>query len=283
MDGAGWTGALGIIAGGGELPGRLAETCRQTGRPVVLLALEGHAEPDRLPESPAVTWVRIGAAGAILDALRQGAVSDVVLAGRVRRPALHELRPDWKGAQILARIGARALGDDGLLRAVASVLAEEGFRVVGAHDILGELLMPDGPLTRTVPDPAAWRDIALAARVARLLGQADVGQAVVVQGGLVLGVEAIEGTDALISRCAGLKRSGPGPILVKLRKPQQDRRLDLPSFGSVTIANAAQAGFRGIAAEAFGSLCLDRAAVIAAANAAGLFVVGIDHDDVDSE
>ncbi|MFC7332072.1 LpxI family protein [Rhodocista pekingensis] len=273
---------LAILAGGGDLPGRLAETCRSAGRDVVLVALEGQAEPDRLPPDLPAVWFRMGAVGAILDHLRKAGVGDIALAGRVRRPSLAELRPDWKAAQILARVGALALGDDGLLRAVAAVLEAEGFRVVGVPDLMADLLMPAGPVGGLDAADDCRDDIGRGVAVARTLGRLDVGQAVVVQQGIVLGVEAIEGTDALIDRCGDLKRKGRGPVLVKVRKPQQDRRLDLPTIGTETVARAARAGFAGIAAEAGSAILLGRDQVARAADAAGLFVVGIPADAEES-
>lgn len=266
---------LGILAGGGTLPARLAETCRQDGRDVFIIALEGQAAAAELPPGVPVAWFRMGAAGAILDRLKAERVRDLVLVGRVRRPSWAELRPDWRAAQVLARIGGKALGDDGLLRAVAAVLEEEGFRVLGAQDLARDLLTPPGLLTRTAPDESARLDIAHGIDIARQLGSLDIGQAVVVQQGLVLGVEAIEGTDALIARCGTLKRGGAGPVLVKMRKPQQDQRLDLPSLGQGTVAACIAAGFAGIAAEAEGTLLLGREAAVAAADAAGLFITGV--------
>ncbi|HYC04847.1 MAG TPA: UDP-2,3-diacylglucosamine diphosphatase LpxI [Azospirillaceae bacterium] len=264
---------LGIIAGGGELPRHLVETCRAAGRPYFLAALEGQAEPAVLPDGTA--WFRLGAAGALLDRLKAEGVAEIVMAGRVRRPSLAELRPDWFATRFFARIGAKALGDDGLLRAVTATLEEEGFRVVGVQEIVAGLLTPAGPLGRLAPDAEAAVDIALGIRAARALGSLDVGQAVVVQQGLVLGLEAIEGTDALVERCGKLRRNGAGPVLVKMRKPQQDLRLDLPSIGPVTVERCAAAGFRGIAAEAGGTLLLGRERAVAAADAAGLFLTGV--------
>ncbi|MDE1147734.1 MAG: UDP-2,3-diacylglucosamine diphosphatase LpxI [Azospirillaceae bacterium] len=264
---------LGILAGGGDLPGRLIETCRAVGRPLFVVTLDGQgaAVPVDIPQA----GFRIGAAGAILDRLRAEGVGEIVLAGRVRRPSLAEMRPDWFAAKFFARIGAKALGDDGLLRALVTTLEEEGFHVVAVQDLVQGLLSPAGPLGALAPDAAAEADIAHGAAVARTLGLLDVGQSVVVQQGLVLGVEAIEGTDALIERCGTLRRDGPGPILVKVRKPQQDIRLDLPTIGVTTVERAAAHGFRGIAVEAGGTLTLGRDQVAKAADAAGLFVTGI--------
>jgi DUF1009 family protein len=158
------------------------------------------------------------------------------------------------------------------------VLGDEGFRVLGAHEILTEAVGPKGVLGGVAPDAAAQADIARGLEVARARGAVDVGQGCVVQQGIVLAAEAIEGTDAMLARAAGLARPGPGGVLVKIVKPGQDRRADLPTIGPGTVRGAAAAGLRGIAFEAGGTLLTDRAACIADADAAGLFLVGIDAD-----
>ena len=266
---------LGILAGGGTLPARIAAAVRGQGRDVFIVAFGGHTDPASVEGWPHL-WSRFGAAGSIIARLKQEGVGELVFAGPVRRPSFTELLPDWYTTKFLAKVGTRALGDDGLLRSVAKELEGEGFRVVGLHDLLRELLTPSGPVGRLRPDAEAERDIARAVEVARTLGALDVGQGAVVQQGLVLAVEAIEGTDAMLERCAALRRPGPGGVLVKVKKPQQDRRLDLPTMGVTTVENAARAGLRGIAVEAGGSLLVDRAAVAEAADRLGLFVIGID-------
>lgn len=268
-------GRLGIIAGGGDLPRQVAETCRQGARPYFVIALEGQGADAWLSPDCPHAFFRMGAAGAMLERLQAEGVTEIVLAGGVRRPSLSDLRPDWYATRFFARLGLKALGDDGLLRAVAALLEEEGFRVVSIQSLIADLLMPSGVLTRAVPDEMALADITHGLTIARALGAVDVGQAVVVQGGLVLGVEAIEGTDALIARCAALKREGSGPVLVKRAKPGQDRRLDLPTIGPDTIAACIAAGFAGIAVEAGGALFVGRADAVRAADAAGLFVTGV--------
>ena len=223
--------------------------------------------------------IRLGAAGEILAALRCAGCKDLVLIGPVRRPSLVSVRPDVEGARIMARIGRAAFtGDDGLLAAVVRVLGEEGFRVIGAHEVLTEAVGAAGVLGRHGPDDAARADIARGRAVVRALGQADVGQGCIVQQGIVLAVEAIEGTDAMLGRAAGLARPGPGGVLIKLVKPGQDRRADLPTIGPNTIKAAAAAGLRGIAFEAGGTLLIDRDGCIAGADAAGLFLLGIEPD-----
>jgi UDP-2,3-diacylglucosamine hydrolase len=270
---------LGIVAGAGDLPRRLVEACRAAGREVFVLALEGAADPATV-EGVAHGWCRLGAAARGLSLLRNHRVTELVLAGGVPRPSLASLRPDWRAAKFFARIGYRALGDDSLLSAIVAELEREGFRVIGADRLLEAApfesgLASPGVLGAVQPDAQANADIAHGAGIARALGALDIGQAVVVQQGLVLGVEAIEGTDALLRRCGGLRRAGLGGVLVKLDKPGQEARTDLPTIGPQTVALAAEAGLRGIAVAAGATIILDRDKVIAAANCARLFLLGI--------
>ena len=272
---------LGILAGGGPLPGRVARAALAAGRDVFVVALDGSAEPDVVAPFPHET-VRIGAAGRILSLLRTHGCSDVVLVGPVRRPSVLSLRPDAEGARIVARIGRAAFGgDDGLLAAVLSVLSEEGFTVVGAHEILTEAQAPAGRLSKAVPDAQAMADIGRGMDVLYALGQADVGQACVVQQGIVLAVEAIEGTDAMLERAGRMARPGPGGVLVKLPKPGQDRRADLPTIGPDTMRAAASAGLRGVVFQAGGTLITDRPGCVKAADMAGLFLLGYTQNEIE--
>jgi DUF1009 family protein len=267
---------LGIIAGGGVLPVKVAAAARAAGRGVFIVGLEGFADPAILAPWPHEIR-RLGAASRIVAALRENGCQDLVMIGPVRRPSLLDLRPDVEGAKLLARIGRAAFaGDDGLLAAVIRVLTEEGFRVIGAQEIIQEVLAPAGVLTRTRPDAQAMADINRGVRVVGLLGSADVGQACVVQQGLVLAVEAIEGTDAMLRRAGELRRDGIGGVLVKLVKPGQDKRADLPTIGADTVRNAAAAGLRGVAFEAKATILAEREACLAAADAAGVFLLGLD-------
>ncbi|MBM3541461.1 MAG: LpxI family protein, partial [Alphaproteobacteria bacterium] len=224
---------LGILAGRGELPGLIAAACRARGQEFFVVAFEGHAEP-RTVEGVPHAWFRLGAGGAALVRLKAEGVTELVMAGGIRRPSLAELRPDLRTARFFAKVGIGALGDDGLLSAIIRELEAEGFRVVGVDSVLADLVAPEGNLTRATPDTGALADIAHGFAVVRALGAVDVGQAAVVQQGLVLGVEAIEGTDALIARAGTLRREGPGGVLVKARKPGQERRADLPVVGPAT-------------------------------------------------
>ena len=265
---------LGIVAGGGPLPGYIAARCREQGRDVFIVALEQHADPAVVEAWPHA-WVRLGAAATSIRHFREAGVEEIVLAGPVRRPSLAELRPDARMLRFLAR-GALKAGDDGLLSAVVRTLEQdEGFRIVSVQEVAGGLLASRGVLGACATGPEDEADISRGVAVLEALGHSDVGQAVVVQAGVVLGIEAIEGTDALIARCGALRRSAKGPVLVKRAKSGQEQRVDLPTIGPATVAGCREAGFTGIAIEAGRTLVVDRDATIAAADAGGLFLVGL--------
>ena len=267
---------LGVLAGGGPLPKEVIGAAQAAGREVFVLAFEGETDPAAVEGVPH-RWLPLGAVGRTLRALREAGSEDVVMIGPVRRPALGRIKLDWRGMQLLGKLGLGAgLGDDRLFKAIVGELEGEGFRVIGADDVVAALLAPAGLLTSAAPDAAAERDIALGIQVAARLGELDIGQAVVVQHGLVLGVEAVEGTDQLLARCARLRRAGPGGVLVKLKKPAQERRADLPTIGPATVGAAAAAGLEGIAVHAGNCMIIGQERVIDAADRAGLFVIGVD-------
>ena len=265
---------LGIVAGGGSLPRRLVEACQSSGRGCYVIAIEGHTEPVTV-QGVDHLWIRMGQSEKAVHALKEAGARELVMVGAVKRPSMTELRPDRMTFKFLARIGFNALGDDGLLGAVVKGLEAEGFVLRGIEEFLHDLLATEGCFGEQQPDEMAWRDIRRGIAVVRAMGAADVGQATVIQDELVLGVEALEGTDALLERCGPLRRKGPGGVLVKLRKPGQERRADLPTIGLATIEGAAAAGLRGIAIEAGGTLVVDAPAVTAAADRLGLFLIGI--------
>lgn len=265
---------LGIIAGSGDLPRLLIEACRVSGRECHVIALEGHADPDAVQDVPH-NWLRLGAAGKAIEIGRALKVRDVVLAGGIERPSLSSLRPDWRTVQFIAKLGRKSLGDDGILRLIIAEFEAEGFRVIGPDTVLEDLKPKPGLLGKHAPDQTAKDDIARGRDVLRSLSAADVGQAVVVQQGLILGVEAIEGTDALLARCGPLRREGDGGVLIKLSKRGQDKRADLPTIGPDTVSAAAAAGLRGIAVEADATLVVDRARVVELADQNGLFLIAV--------
>jgi UDP-2,3-diacylglucosamine hydrolase len=268
------SGKLGVLAGGGPLPALVVAAARARGSDAFVLAFEGQTDAATVI-GVEHAWVRLGQMAEAFERLRAASVTEICMIGPMRRPTISELRPDWRATQALARIGMRAFGDDGLLSGIVREIEGEGFRVVGAHDVLTALLARAGGYGRATPTRDDEVDIARGIDVLRALGRVDVGQAVIVERGVVLGIEAIEGTDALIARCAGLRREPAGGVLVKMAKPQQERRVDLPTVGVRTVEAVAEAGFAGIAVEAGRSLVVDAAAVAGAADARGVFVVGV--------
>jgi len=266
---------LGIIAGGGDLPARLVRSCEEQGIEVFIVAFEGQTDP-ALTEGREHLWSRLGAVGTIIQTLKNHDITDLVLIGSIRRPTLAELRPDMRTAAFFSRIAFKSLGDDDLLIAVRKELESEGFRIRGVHHYVQELLMPRGVLGSVKPNKQDEVQIQRGVSVTQVLGSLDVGQAAVVQEGIVLAVEGIEGTDALIQRCKHLLRKGRGPVLVKTCKPQQDKDFDLPTIGPDTVRNAYESGFQGIAVHAGNALLLDKEEVIELANRCKIFVVGVD-------
>lgn len=266
---------LAVLAGGGPLPAQIATAAEADGREVFILAFEGESEAAAVEGRPHA-WVSLGAVGQALQQLKTWQVDEVCLIGRIQRPNLSALKLDWRGTRLMSRLAFGSQGDDGILKIIVGELEKEGFKVRGADDILDALLAPAGVLTARQPDADDTAEIEHGVRIARRLGELDVGQAVVVQRGLVLGVEAIEGTDALLTRCETLRRAGPGGVLVKLKKPDQERRADLPTLGPRTVELVSRAGLQGIALEAGQCLLVERAQAIAEADRAGLFMIGIE-------
>ncbi len=272
---------LGLVAGGGDLPVALADACTAAGRPLYVLRLRGFADRAGLARFPGAD-VGIAELGHIFESLREEGCGAVCLAGQVKRPDFAALKPDLRGLRSLpAAIAAARKGDDALLRFLVAEFEGEGFVVEGADQVHAGLTLPPGPLGRHAPGSEHQADLAQALAAARTIGALDIGQAVVVAGGVVLAVEAQEGTDAMLARCARLPAPLLGTaqarrgVLVKWPKPIQERRVDLPTLGPATVRGAAAAGLAGIAAEAGGLLVLERPEVIAAADRLGLFVVGL--------
>ena len=264
-----------IVAGGGELPKRLIDWCRAHNRPYYALAIHANADEKIFTKDVAHEWIRIGQAGTGFKRFKEEGVKEIVLIGTIKRPTFSELVPDLRTAAFFAKLGAKALGDDGILRALVKEIEADGMKVVGIQEVVPDLLAHEGVLTKKKPDKADEEDIRRGVEVASALGKLDVGQSVIVQQGLVLGAEGIEGTDRLIKRCADYVRKGKAPILVKLRKPQQDMRIDLPTIGTRTVENAHKSGLKGIAVHAGNTLIVNESEVIRQANEYGLFIKGI--------
>lgn len=270
---------FGIIAGGGELPIAIAESAAQGGKNVFIVALKGIADEGvaGFPHE----WVSLGETGRTLSLLKQHGCGEILLVGKVSRPKWSDLKLDAKAVMTLPKvISAARRGDDALLRSLVNLFEHEGFRVVSVAEAAPALVAQARTYSCAAPSSEDMEDVHLGAQVVRALGRFDVGQAAVVCDGLVLAVEAAEGTDAMISRIAHLsehirgtaaKRRG---VVVKARKPTQDGRTDLPVIGRQTVENAAAAGLRGLAVEAGTALIVNQRTVAESADRLGLFVVG---------
>lgn len=274
---------LGLIAGGGDLPVEIAQHCERSGRPLFVVRLKGFAGEGLAPFAGAE--IGIAELGKCIKALKRAGCRAVCLAGQVARPDFSSLVPDLRGISVLPRaIAAARRGDDALLRLLVGEFEKEGFAVEGAHEVMADLSLPRGRLGRHAPDEAAYADARKALAVAREIGRLDIGQAAVVADGLVLAVEAQEGTDAMLARVAGLPahlRGTPGAgrgVLAKAPKPIQETRVDLPTIGRATVEGVARAGLAGIVGETGRLLVLDRDATIALADSLGVFILGVDPD-----
>lgn len=267
---------LGIIAGGGKIPQMLIDECLQQQADFVVLGIEGNADKDLFNQATyPYKWIRLGQAGTGFKYFAEQKVQDVVMIGTIRRPTVFDLVPDLRTTAFFAKVGAKALGDDGLLRALVSEIEADGMKVKGVHEVMPQLLIREGILTKKRPAQKEIIDIKRGIEAALTLGKLDIGQAVVVQHGLVLGVEGIEGTDELIRRCKDYRRKGDGGILVKLRKPQQDMRIDLPTIGPRSVERAHETGLNGLVVHAGNGLMVDEEETIKLANKYGMFIIGV--------
>lgn len=272
-------GPLGLIAGLGDLPVAIAENAVATGHGVHVLRLKGFEEP-RLAGYPGAV-VGLGEIGGVLSRLREAGCTDVVFAGIVNRPNFSDLKLDLKGAALLPKVISEARkGDDALLRVLVQEFEKHGFNVIGSEVAHAALLAPAGLIAGPLPSDLSMIDLEVAARTAAATGALDIGQGCVVCDGLVLAVEAQEGTDEMLRRCASLPETIRGTVnarrgvLVKRPKPVQDRRIDLPTTGVSTVELAAAAGLAGIGVEAGGALMLNRPAMSKRAEELGLFLYG---------
>jgi DUF1009 family protein len=268
-------GTLGIIAGSGTLPREVIENCLKEKKPIFVIAFQGITEKNSMKKAPHA-WVALGKVGESIRRLKDAGVRDLVLVGRVGRPNFTSLSMDYTALKLLGRLARlTSQGDDAVFSAIIRFLESYGFRVVGVDKVLSRLLMPQGVLGKITPDRIAQNDIRLGMKTALAIGKLDIGQAVVIQRGMILGVEGAEGTDRLIARVKELRQDGPGGVLVKMKKPGQEARVDLPSIGVHTVENAYASGLRGIAVEAGASLILDREKVVKRANELGIFLAGV--------
>jgi DUF1009 family protein len=274
-------GPLAMICGGGTLPLAVADSVAARGRKVLLFPLRGAADPAAFAGREH-TWVHLGQFGTVARIARAQGCRDIVCLGSVVRPSFWQLRPDFFTLRVLPQV-ARAFrgGDDHLLSSVGRVIESHGFRMLGAHEVAPEILVPAGTLGRFSPSERDRADIALGLEYLRAAGPFDIGQAVAVANKHILAVEAAEGTDRMLARVAELRAEGRirapagSGVLVKAAKPAQDRRFDLPSIGPHTVAGVARAGLAGIAVLAGETIVAEPEALLEAADRANIFVVGM--------
>lgn len=261
---------IGILAGGGQLPFLVAAGARRQGQRVAAAGFAGNTDPALAEQVDAFADLKLGQLGKLISFFKAESVTRVVLAGSINKPRALDIRPDMRAMKLIMRLATR--GDDSLLRAVAGELESEGMAVVSALDLAPGLAAPEGVLTRKKPSKDQWEDLRYAWPRAKALGRMDIGQALAVRERMVVAVEGLEGTDACIARAG---RLAPGCVVLKIVKPGQDVRFDLPSIGLGTMEAMAAAGVSCLGVEAGTSLFFDRDAALDLAQTAGLVVVGL--------
>lgn len=268
---------IGLIAGGGQFPLLVARAAKAQGFRVAALGFSGHSNLEVAREADAWEEMKIGQLGRLIDYLKAQGASRVVMAGSIDKPRAMDfknIRPDIRAAKLLAKLALK--GDDQILRGLVRELEDDGLPVVPAHVLLPDLITPAGVLTRTQPSGPVQKDLDFALATARELGRLDIGQCVVVKRGMVAAVEALEGTDATIRR--GCSLAGAKCVVVKMFKPGQTSRADLPSVGLATIELLREMKALALGVEAGKSLFFDRERALAEADRAGICVVGLSGD-----
>ena len=266
------TNRIGIIAGGGQFPYLFAEAARKAGREVIIAGHKGESHPDLEGVADRFCWIKLGQLGKIIKFFSKEGVRETVFLGTITKTRIFkDVLPDLKGLTLWNKIDVRQ--DDSILRAFAAELEKEGIKVLDSTIYLKHLLFPAGVLTRKQPSIPQKRDIEFGFKMARAVGQLDIGQCVVIRDMAVVAVEAIEGTDATIKRGGTLAREKA--VVVKVKKPGQDFRFDLPATGLTTIESMKEVKAAVLAVEAGQSLLFDRENMIRQADRAGIVVVGV--------
>ena len=266
---------LGLVAGGGQFPLLCARAAKRQGRSIVAVAHKGETDPLLSEEVDQIEWVYLGQLGRLIETFKKAGASEAIFAGSITKTRIFkDVRPDLRAINLWRRLGNRL--DDGILRSIAAELEQEGIQVLPSTILLKRLLVPSGVLTRCKPSEGQWEDIRFGWELAREIGRLDIGQCLVVKDRAVLAIEAIEGTDQTIRR--GGQLGGPGAVVIKVCKPGQDTRFDLPSVGVETIEQMVQVKASVLAVEAGRTLFFDRDSTIDLANRSSIAVVGVDRD-----
>jgi len=267
---------IGIIAASGDLPKEILENCYEQGIETYYVNLRDIGNYQNPQIATKYIESKLTNVGKILNFLRENKVNKIIFAGGLKRPSFTSLIPDLKGMQLLARLQKlKKGGDNTIFKIIFKFLEEEGFEMAGVKDIAPALLTQQGVIGSVEPKMKQMRDVELAKDIAVEIGKMDIGQAAVAHEGSILGVEGIDGTDALIKRCKTLHFKGKGGVLAKMKKPDQDDRIDLPTIGIKTIRNLDENGFSGVVLEAGNSIILNKSDVIDLADELGIFIYGV--------
>ena len=268
---------VGLIAGGRQFPVLVAKGVKEHGHRLVVAGFTGHTNPEVYPLADAHRELKLGQLAKLLDFLKENGVQQVAMAGTINKPGVMDIRHfDARAVKLLFSLPGK--GDDAILRAVSSLLESEGMELVPPQTYALGLTTPPGVLTRRPPDEREWSDLKRGAALARQMGAHDIGQCVVLREGIVAAVEALEGTDAAIRR--GCELGGPGCVVVKVMKPGQEERVDLPSVGPDTVRVLAKGQGTCLGVEAGKSLFFDLEAAVHAADRAGIAIVGLTPADL---
>ena len=265
---------IGLIAGNGTFPMEFAKAAKLKNLEVVAVAHEGETSPELAQLVDAIFWIKVGQLGKMIDIFKKQGVRDVLMAGGIKKTRMFGGIPDLRGAAFLARMLYNK--DDSLLRGVAAELESEGITVRESTLYLESILAPAGVLTRRKPSKDEWKDLEFGWQMAKEIGKLDIGQTVLVKDRAVLAVEAIEGTDEAIRR--GGRLCGKGAVVIKVCKPNQDLRFDLPAVGIETIKTMKEVKASCLGVEAGKTIILDRESVLKEADKAGIAIVGVEEN-----
>lgn len=267
---------LAIIAGNGDLPKLIIKDCEQKKKDFVVILVAGESNHEEYKKYNSHI-IEIGFVSKALKILKENKVKDIVFAGGVKKPSFSAVKVDKKGAILLSKIVANKIfGDDNILTTITKFFAKEGFNIVGVDELINDIVVKKGVLTRTKPKKSDLENIEIGQNSLKTMSNLDIGQAIAIQQKQIIAIEAIEGTDELIKRCKKLAfTKGLKAILVKIKKENQNSKIDLPTIGVKTINNLIKSNFSGIAFKAGSTLVIDKKKVIDLADKNGLFVVSI--------
>ena len=265
---------LAIIAGNGSIPFYLIEECKKIGREYCLIIIEGHGKELSVKYNPDYI-VSLAKMGRAVKYVKNIGIKHILMVGGVKRPSLKNIIPDLWTAKFLTTISSKVRGDNSVLSKLTKALEKEGFIIVAPEEVLPNLICPKGTLGKVKPNQQNNEDISTGYRIAKIIGANDIGQSIIIENGLVIAVEAAEGTDRMIKRSLNLKKEKKAGVLIKVIKPMQDKRIDRPVIGIDTIKAVKKAGLDGIALESNEILILNYSDVILYADEEGLFVEGI--------